>query len=523
MHADIAVYIATAYTIYYIWLCNVWEKILPRLNFNINLAAEEKAKFERLNNKKAMIGTWGEPNDEGVPNDQDLLWFRCAEGEELLFGESQRVMPGLIDTIMCGCGGNVYAVAVTSHRIIIQHDKRCLFGSTVLTTNEESYFVKNVHKANLNTDGCLNLGICTLHSSEMLSGGFNWIALGWIIDLILEWKPDLMNAITDERLKGWINMVPDDVIYMFSSVLVLFGAFLFLALLFFLFAPACLTISTVSKLCGHMRKKRRAREEGPEEHKDGGEHVDHVIRHHVDPPLEALIRDGIHQVRLPLENQVDDPAQGNPVEATRQHFGRVQRADAKIQAAVCVQVGLVDVLHEIALLVCSQHRAPEQAPFVVLDDDAVRRYRHGIDVAATAAHDSVDEAWHHPLRLAEKKLLTLSTAEPQQILIVGHPLVVGLAPRANHSLLVVQTLELGLLLRGQVDVKIEAREDFLPHVAQPDVINGIGSRDVHSDVRMPSEGMLHVELLGDYIASDVFHRFLCLRSPCQRLRWLCSR
>jgi len=212
-HADIAVYIATAYTIYYIWLCNVWEKILPRLNFNINLAAEEKAKFERLNNKKAMIGTWGEPNDEGVPNDQDLLWFRCAEGEELLFGESQRVMPGLIDTIMCGCGGNVYAVAVTSHRIIIQHDKRCLFGSTVLTTNEESYFVKNVHKANLNTDGCLNLGICTLHSSEMLSGGFNWIALGWIIDLILEWKPDLMNAITDERLKGWINMVPDDVIY----------------------------------------------------------------------------------------------------------------------------------------------------------------------------------------------------------------------------------------------------------------------------------------------------------------------
>jgi len=249
-HADIAVYIATAYTIYYIWLCNVWEKILPRLNFNINLAAEEKAKFERLNNKKAMIGTWGEPNDEGVPNDQDLLWFRCAEGEELLFGESQRVMPGLIDTIMCGCGGNVYAVAVTSHRIIIQHDKRCLFGSTVLTTNEESYFVKNVHKANLNTDGCLNLGICTLHSSEMLSGGFNWIALGWIIDLILEWKPDLMNAITDERLKGWINMVPDDVIYMFSSVLVLFGTFLFLALLFFLMCPQSLLTVEMVKQAG---------------------------------------------------------------------------------------------------------------------------------------------------------------------------------------------------------------------------------------------------------------------------------
>lgn len=231
-------------------------------------------------------------------------------GEELLFGESQRVMPGLIDTIMCGCGGNVYAVAVTSHRIIIQHDKRyvatllmtchvgilnpsvgvklmkdrlevvmstqglqetagmpvcvcssctfrempcdarCLFGSTVLTTNEESYFVKNVHKANLNTDGCLNLGICTLHSSEMLSGGFNWIALGWIIDLILEWKPDLMNAITDERLKGWINMVPDDVIYMFSSVLVLFGTFLFLALLFFLMCPQSLLTVEMVKQAG---------------------------------------------------------------------------------------------------------------------------------------------------------------------------------------------------------------------------------------------------------------------------------
>jgi len=249
-HADIAVYIATAYVVYYIWHCNVWEKILPRLNFNINLAGEEKKKFERLNNKKADIGVWGEPNDEDKPNDQDLLWFRCAEGEEILFAESQSVMPGLIDTIMCGCGGNKYAVAVTTSRIIIQHDKRCLFGTTVLTTNEESYFVKNVHKANLNTDGSLNLGICTLHSSEMLSGGFNWIALGWIIDLILEWKPDLMKAITDDRLKGWINMVPDDVIYMFSSVLVLFGTFLFLALLFFLMCPQSVLIVEMVKQSG---------------------------------------------------------------------------------------------------------------------------------------------------------------------------------------------------------------------------------------------------------------------------------
>jgi len=165
-----------------------------------------------------------------------------AEGEEALFAESQRVMPDFIDTLMCGCGGNVYAVCVTNKRIIVQHDKRldslshspplphsslhwlasmigrfidqhestsmppsslspslslslplslplslrvtylrhihtytphtskdrCLFGTTVLTTNEESYFIKNVHKANLNTDGSLNVGFTTLHSAEML-------------------------------------------------------------------------------------------------------------------------------------------------------------------------------------------------------------------------------------------------------------------------------------------------------------------------------------------------------------------
>lgn len=69
---DICFYIATIYTVYYIWLCNVWEKILPRLNFNTDVAAQEKAKFERLQNKTAQIGTWGKANDEGVPNDQVL-------------------------------------------------------------------------------------------------------------------------------------------------------------------------------------------------------------------------------------------------------------------------------------------------------------------------------------------------------------------------------------------------------------------------------------------------------------------
>jgi len=190
-----------------------------------------------LNNQSAPIGTWGNPGEENKPNDQSLLWFRVAAKEEMLFAESQKVLPGLMDMIMCGCGGNAYAVAVTNKRIIIQNDKRCLFGSTTLTTNEESFFLKNVHKANLNTDGALNLGICTLHSAEMLTGGFNWIFFGFIIDLVLEWKPTLMDAIDDDRLKGWINMVPDDVIFMVASAFVILGAFLFCALLFFLMCP----------------------------------------------------------------------------------------------------------------------------------------------------------------------------------------------------------------------------------------------------------------------------------------------
>jgi hypothetical protein len=69
-HLDLCVYLVTMYTVYYIWLCNVWEKILPRLNFNIDMAARDKAKFEKLHNKEAKIGDWGKPNDEDKPNDQ---------------------------------------------------------------------------------------------------------------------------------------------------------------------------------------------------------------------------------------------------------------------------------------------------------------------------------------------------------------------------------------------------------------------------------------------------------------------
>ena len=71
-------------------------------------------------------------------------------------------------------------------------------------------------QASLHTDGSLNLGICVLHSAELLRGGFNWIFAGFIIDLVLEWKPAFLSFIHDDRIIGWINMVPNDVIYLVS-------------------------------------------------------------------------------------------------------------------------------------------------------------------------------------------------------------------------------------------------------------------------------------------------------------------
>ena len=63
-------------------------------------------------------------------------------------------------------------------------------------------------QASLYTDGSLNLGICTLHSFDMLRGGFNWIFMGLVIDVVLEWKPTWITMLGDARLEGWINMVP---------------------------------------------------------------------------------------------------------------------------------------------------------------------------------------------------------------------------------------------------------------------------------------------------------------------------
>jgi hypothetical protein len=239
-HLDFCCYLATMYAVYYVWKSDLHWRLLPRLEW-----AQDKNKPNpedlRLKKKYCDIETGWVSDDmkgDGLgPNTYDLLWFRLAKGEKMHFAESKRVLPGFVDTLMCGCGGNVFAFAVTSKRLIIQNDKRCLFGSTVLTTNEESYFLKDIHKASLHTDGSLNLGCCVLHSAEMLRGGFNWIFAGFVIDILLEWKPAFLANIQDERLLGWINMVPNDVIYLIASLFVLLGGFLFVALLWFLLVP----------------------------------------------------------------------------------------------------------------------------------------------------------------------------------------------------------------------------------------------------------------------------------------------
>lgn len=253
-HLDVCVYILTMYGVYYVWKTELWTYFLPKMKFNMVQEPELTPRTLARKNRECMIGEWSDQHlDEDEATcacDHDLLWFRKAKGETAHFIDSKRVLPGLIDTLMCGCGGNVYAVAVTNKRIIVQNDKRCLFGTTVLTTNEDSIFVENIHKASLYTDGSLNLGLYTLHSFDMLRGGFNWIFFGLIIDVVLEWKPTWITMLGDARLEGWINMVPDDVIFMVASFFVLTGCFLFVALLWFLLMPQSVLEVEIVKQAG---------------------------------------------------------------------------------------------------------------------------------------------------------------------------------------------------------------------------------------------------------------------------------
>ena len=79
-----------------------------------------------------------------------------------------------------------------------------------------------------------------------------------------------------------------------------------------------------------------------------------------------------------------------------------------------------------------------------------------------------------------------------EYLVVGLVFVIGFAPHADISLLVVEALEFFLLLPSQIDVEVETRQDFLPHIAMPDVVHNIRSRDVNRDVCMPALLYFHV-------------------------------
>ncbi len=69
-------------------------------------------------------------------------------------------------------------------------------------------------------------------------------------------------------------------------------------------------------------------------------HLDDVVGDHVDPANETLVGDEGHEGRLPLEDEVDDEAREDPVEAALEHLGRVQHAHAKVERAVGEERGL---------------------------------------------------------------------------------------------------------------------------------------------------------------------------------------
>merc|ERR1712216_515542 len=103
----------TMYAVYYVWKTNLWMTILPRMSFNMVKEPELTPRTEARKNRECHIGEWSdqhlEPDEASMPCDHDLLWLRKAKGEVAHFIDAKRVLPGVVDTIMCGCGGNVYA------------------------------------------------------------------------------------------------------------------------------------------------------------------------------------------------------------------------------------------------------------------------------------------------------------------------------------------------------------------------------------------------------------------------------
>ena len=99
----------------------------------------------------------------------------------------------------------------------------------------------------------------------------------------------------------------------------------------------------------------------------------------------------------------------------------------------------MDVLNKDGVFVGREDSGAEEAALVVLDDDALVGDSNGVHVATATAHEGVDEAGEHALRVDEVRHLALGLAEPEQVVVAGArglvlvQMLVG--PLANHALL----------------------------------------------------------------------------------------
>ena len=96
----------------------------------------------------------------------------------------------------------------------------------------------------------------------------------------------------------------------------------------------------LSHRLGHEEEPEQGdEEEAAREYEEGCNHEDNVIRNHVDPSLEARVAEHHDPGRLPLEDDVDDEAEEDPVETAPQHVEGVQSAQAEVEATICSVVG----------------------------------------------------------------------------------------------------------------------------------------------------------------------------------------
>jgi hypothetical protein len=80
---------------------------------------------------------------------------------------------------------------------------------------------------------------------------------------------------------------------------------------------------------------------------DGGTYeVNDVVGDHVDPAEQALVLDVGQEGRLPLQQDVDNEASEDPVEAAAQHLRRVQHAAAQVERPVGVKGRLRQSAHQ---------------------------------------------------------------------------------------------------------------------------------------------------------------------------------